>query len=51
MKKKVPSVQGGYEKYYEALYETLVCHKAPLVTEEQTLLQLHYLEEGMKGLQ
>ena len=48
---KVPSVQGGYEKYYEALYETLVCHKAPLVTEEQTLLQLHYLEEGMKGLQ
>ena len=47
---KIPTVQGGYEKYYEALYETLVNGKPPLVTPEQTLLQLHYLEEGIKNL-
>lgn len=47
---KVPSVTGGYEKYYEALYETIMEGKEPLVKEEQTLLQLSMLEEGIKNL-
>lgn len=47
---KVPTVQGGYQKYYEAYYETAVHHAPVLVTEEQTLLQLHLLEEGIRNL-
>ncbi len=47
---KVPSEVGDYGRYYDALYETLV-HGAPqLVTEEQTLLQMDLLEEGIRGL-
>lgn len=47
---KVPSVDGDYGRYYDALYETLVNGKEQLVKPEETLLQLHLLEEGIKGL-
>ncbi len=47
---KVVSEQGDYARYYDALYETIMHGKAPLVTPEQTILQMAMLEEGIKGL-
>ena len=47
---KVPSVNGSYAMYYDALYETLVHGKEPLVKPEQTKLQVQMLEEGISGL-
>jgi predicted dehydrogenase len=47
---KVVSVKGDYAYYYDALYETIKNNKEMLVKEEQTLLQLQMLEEGIKGL-
>ncbi len=43
---KVVTVQGDYAKYYDALYETLVNNKAPLVKPEETLLVMEMLETG-----
>lgn len=46
----VPSVRSSYAQFYDALYET-VAHGAPqLVTPEQTLAQMHILEQGVRGL-
>lgn len=47
---KVATVHGGYELYYDALYETIVNGKEQLVKPEQTLLLMSMLEEGIKGL-
>ena len=47
----VISERGDYGKYYDAWYETIMHHTPFLVKEEQTLLQLHLLEEGSKELQ
>ncbi len=47
---KVPSARGDYGRYYDALRETLLFGAPPLVTEEQTMLQMELLEEGAKGL-
>lgn len=47
---KVPSERGDYGRYYDAWYETVVNGKEPLVKAEQTLLQLHILEEGIQNL-
>ena len=44
---KVETVMGDYAYYYDALYETIAHGKEQLVTKEQTLLQLHMLEEGI----
>ena len=48
MKQKVISVNGDYGRYYDALYETIINHAKPLVTPEQTLLQIEILEKGFK---
>lgn len=48
---KVISVKGDYGKYYNALYETIINRKEKLVKDEETLLQLSLLEEGIKYLQ
>ena len=45
---KVVSVNGDYGRYYDALYETLI--KEKLVKDEETLLQLRILEEGIQGM-
>ena len=47
---KVPSVKGDYAYYYDALYETLINGKEPLVKPEETILQMELLETGVKGL-
>lgn len=47
---KVKSVDGDYGRYYDALYETIINHKEKLVKDEETLLQIKILEEGIKHL-
>ena len=47
---KVVSVNGDYGRYYDALYETLINGKEKLVKDEETLLQLRILEEGIQGM-
>ena len=47
---KVVSVNGDYGRYYDALYETLINGKEKLVKDEETLLQLRILEEGIHGM-
>ena len=47
---KVVSVNGDYGRYYDALYETLITGKEKLVKDEETLLQLRILEEGIQGM-
>lgn len=48
---KVISVNGDYGRYYDALYETIINNAKPLVTPEQTLLQIEILEKGIKNLE
>ncbi|MER2024976.1 MAG: Gfo/Idh/MocA family oxidoreductase [Eubacteriales bacterium] len=47
---KIPTVQGGYEKYYDALYETIVNGAEWLVKPEQTIYLMQMLEESLQGL-
>ena len=47
---KVPTVKGDYGYYYDALYETVINGREPLVPAWQTLLQLEMLETGVKDL-
>ena len=47
---KVKSVDGDYGRYYDALYETIINGKEKLVKDEETLLQISILEEGIKDL-
>ena len=47
---KVPTIRGDYARYYDAFYETIMNHAPMLVKEEQTLLQIAMLEEGVKAL-
>lgn len=47
---KVVSVNGDYGRYYDALYETLINGKEKLVKDEETLLQLRILKEGIQGM-
>lgn len=46
----VETIKGDNGRFYDALYETLINHKPILVTEEQTMLQMHILEEATKDL-
>lgn len=48
---KVVSEVGDYSLFYEALYETLANGAEPLVKEEQTLLLMTLLEEGISSLE
>lgn len=47
---KVVSERGDYGRYYDALYETIMNGRPPLVTEEQTLTQMEILEKGFAGM-
>ena len=46
----VETVQGDNGRYYDALYDTIINGTEPLVTEEQTMMQMRILEEATKGL-
>lgn len=48
---KVVSEQGDYARYYDALYETIINGKAPLVRREQTEYLIQMLEEAVAGLE
>lgn len=47
---KVISVNGDYGRYYDALYETIINGKEKLVKDEETLLQIQILEEGIQTI-
>lgn len=47
---KVVTETGGYEKYYEALYDTVMCGAPLCVKPEETLLVMRYLAEGTKEI-
>ncbi|WP_336768385.1 Gfo/Idh/MocA family oxidoreductase [Pantoea endophytica] len=47
---KVKTVTGDYGRYYDHLYATLKSSALPLVTEDQTLLQIGLLEKGVNNL-
>ena len=47
---KVKSVNGDYGRVYDALYEIIVHGKDKIITDEQTLLQMEILEDGIKDL-
>lgn len=45
---KVPTVNGDYGRVYDALYETIINGKEPVVKNEQTLGLMEILETGAK---
>lgn len=47
---KVISEVGDYGRYYDALYETIINNQDKLVKDEETLLQIQILEEGIQSL-
>lgn len=47
---KVVTEQGDYARYYDAIYDTLIHGKEKLVKDEETLLQISVLQEGVSGL-
>ena len=47
---KVKSVNGDYGRVYDDLYEAIVNNKNKTITDEQILMQLKILEEGIKNL-
>lgn len=46
---KVVSEVGDYGRVYDAIYETIINGKEKLIKDEETLIQMEILEEGMKG--
>ena len=47
---KVPSVKGDYGRVYDDLYEAIINGKEKTITDEQTILQMEILEEGIRHL-
>ncbi|VYT85583.1 oxidoreductase [Clostridium tertium] len=47
---KVKSVNGDYGRVYDDLYDAIVNNKEKKIKDEETLLQLQILEEGIKNL-
>lgn len=47
---KVRSVKGDYGRVYDDLYDSVVNGKDQTITEEQTLLQMEILEEGIRTI-
>ena len=48
---KVKSVNGDYGRVYDDLYEAIINNKDKKIKDEETLLQLKILEEGIKSLE
>jgi glutathionylspermidine synthase len=47
---KVPSIKGDYGRIYDGIYESIVNGAEKIIKDEQTLLQLKILEEGISNL-
>ena len=47
---KVPTIDGDYGRVYDALYDSIILGKEPIVKEEETLLVMKILEEGIKHI-
>ena len=47
---KVISERGDYSHFYQALYDTLANGKEKLVKDEQTIIQIEILEEGIRQM-
>lgn len=47
---KVKSVDGDYGRVYDDLYKAIIEGKDKTITDEQTILQIEMLEEGIKNL-
>jgi len=47
---KVKSVNGDYGRVYDDLYNAIINGKDKIITDEQTLLQMEILENGVKNL-
>jgi Predicted dehydrogenases and related proteins len=45
---KVPTVTGDYARVYDGLYETIINGKPKTVSDEETILQIEILEQGIK---
>ncbi|HFP8500108.1 TPA: NAD(P)-dependent oxidoreductase, partial [Enterococcus faecium] len=48
---KVISEVGDYSRVYEGIYETLVNGAEKVIKDEETILQMKILEEGIKSIQ
>ena len=48
---KVISEVGDYSRVYKGIYETLVNGAEKVIKDEETILQMKILEEGIKGIQ
>lgn len=48
---KVISEVGDYSRVYEGVYETLINGAEKIVKDEEILLQMNILEEGIKAIQ
>lgn len=47
---KVKSVKGDYGRVYDDIYDAIINNKSKTIKDEETLLQLKILEEGIKNL-
>ena len=47
---KIKSVDGDYGRVYDDLYEAIINNKDKKIKDEETLLQLEILEEGIRSL-
>ena len=47
---KVKSEKGDYGRVYDDLYNAIINGKEKTITDEQTLLQMEMLEQGIKDL-
>lgn len=47
---KVKTVDGDYARIYDGIYETIVNNKEKLIKDDETILQMEILEEGIKNL-
>ena len=47
---KVKTIDGDYGRFYDGIYEAIVNKKDKLIKDEETILQMKILEEGIKNL-
>ncbi|MBQ3421258.1 MAG: Gfo/Idh/MocA family oxidoreductase [Romboutsia sp.] len=47
---KVKTVDGDYARVYDGIYDTIVNHREKVIKDEETILQMEILEDGIKNL-
>ncbi|MGL5821214.1 MAG: oxidoreductase [Sarcina sp.] len=50
VEEKIESVKGDYGRVYDDLYNAIVNGKEKTITDEETIVQMEILEDGIKGL-